>query len=179
MPSHTLALRESVDPADLHPVAYQAAVLAALLVLVGLATLLPGADRTVPGAGVSIGQVVVAIGTAAVVVLLALAARTVSTTVRSVLEGPEDLVADAGRTAGALVVFAAVLVAYRGFAGVVVPRLAAGDAVWAYDAAFLALAVVPLAVVARRLWRNLDEVAGHVAETVAARTASGDRRTEV
>lgn len=176
MPSPTLALRDSVAPADLRPVAYQLLVLAVTLLVVGLATLLPGADRAVPGTAVAIRQLVVATGTLAVVFLLANAASSVASLTRSILEGPEGLVDDVGRTAGALVVFAAVLVAYRGLAGLVVPRLAAGDAAWAYDAGFLALAIVPLAVVARRLCRNLDVVADHVATSLADRT--GWTRTE-
>jgi hypothetical protein len=178
MPSSSLALREPVAPDDLRPVAVELVSLAAVLALVGLATLLPGTDRPVPGTAVAIHEFIVAVGTLAVVVLLAHAARSVATLVRSVLDGPTQLVADAGRVAGALVVFAAVLVAYRGFAGLVVPRLAAGDAAWAYDAGFLGLALVPLGVVARRLRRNVDPLADQLATALADRVPGSGGRTD-
>lgn len=150
----------------------------AVVALVGLATLLPGTDRTVPGTAVAIHEFIVSLGTVAVVVLLAHAARSVSTFVRTVLEGPDQLVVDAGRVAGALVVFAAVLVAYRGFAGLVEPRLAADQAAWAYDAGFLGLALGPLGVIAHRLYRNVDQLADELAVVLADWTASPERRAD-
>lgn len=178
MPSTPLSFRPTVDPADLRPVARQAAVLAVLSLLVGLGALLPGADRSLPGTAVTIRAVVLALGTLAAVTVLVRAARSVARLFRAVLDGPDRVVADAGRTAGALVVFAAVLVAYRGFAGVVVPWLVAGDAAWAYDAGFLALALVPLGVVARRLRRTLDPVAEQLAVAMASRADWSEGRTE-
>jgi hypothetical protein len=178
MPSTSLSRRSSVDPADVRPVAFELVVLVAVVALVGLATLLPGADRTVPGTAVAIHELIVGLGALAVVVLLAHAARSVATLVRTVLEGPTRLVDDAGRVAGALVVFTAVLVAYRGFAGLVVPWLAAGDAAWAYDAGFLGLAIVPLGVIARRLRRNLDLLADQLAAVLADRTAGPESRPD-
>lgn len=178
MPSSSLALRTPIDPAQLRPVAFEFVVLVAALALVGLATLLPGTDRAVPRTTVAIGEVVVAVGTLAVVVLLANAARSVAALVRSVLDGPARLVDDAGRVAGALVVFVAILVAYRGFAALVVPRLAAGDAAWAYDAGFLGLALVPLGVIARRLRRNLNPLADQLAAAMANRVGGSSSRTD-
>lgn len=174
MPSKPLALRSPVDPLDLRPVVAEFLAIALVLVLVGLATLLPGVDRTAPGIGVPLRAIVVATGTVAVVIGLAHAARSVRSLVESVLDGPEPAVADMGRTAGAVVLFVAVLVAYRGLAGIVVPRLAAGDAAWAYDAGFLLVALVPLAVIARRIVRNLDLLAQLVAVAVADRSAGRD-----
>lgn len=178
MPSTPLARRSPVDPADLRPVAFEVVVLATVLAIIGLATLLPGTDRTLPGTTVDIHALIVTVGTVAVVVLLADAARAVGTLVRSVLEGPPQLVDDAGRVASAVVVFVAVLIAYRGFAGLVVPQLAAGDATWAYDAGFLALALVPLAVIAHRLYRNLDVLADQLAVAMADHIADSDRPTD-
>ncbi|MFB6354022.1 MAG: hypothetical protein ABEJ92_08040 [Halobacteriales archaeon] len=147
MPSTPLDRRPTIDPGDLRPVARQAAVLAVLSLLVGLGTLLPGVDRTFPGTAVPLRAVVLALGTLAAVTVLARSARTVAGLVRTVLAGPDRLVADAGRAAGALVAFASVTAAYRGFAGVAVPWLVAAGAAWPDDAGFLALALVPLAIV--------------------------------
>lgn len=178
MPSTSLAFREPLDPAVLRPLARQLVVLANVLALVGLATLLPGAERTVPGTFATVRALVVALGSLAAVAVLLRAARSAAALVRGALEGPDGLVDDAARVAGALVIFAAVLVAYHGLAGVVVPRLAVGDAAWAYDAGFLALALWPLGVVARRSWRHRERLADQLAAAVADRVPAGDGRTE-
>lgn len=167
MPSTPLALRDTVETDALRPVVYEALVLAAMLAVLGLSTLLPGVDRTVPGLAVTIRELVVATGTVAIVVWLAHAIPAVAALVRSSLIGPDDLVADAGRIAGALVAFLAVLVAHRGLAGVLIPAFGARDAVWAYDLAFLAVGLVPLVVIANRLRRNIDTVADLVTAAVA------------
>lgn len=167
MPSRSLALRESIETDALRPVVYEALVLAAMLVVLGLSTLLPGADRTLPSTAVSIRELVVATGTVAIVVWLAHAAPAVAELTRSSLVGPDQVVLDAGRVAAASVAFLAVLVAYRGLAGLVVPTLAAREAVWSYDLAFLALGLAPLAVIANRLRRNLGVVADLVSTAIA------------
>ena len=182
MPSTPLAVRDAVDPAAARPVAYQALVLATMLVVLGLATFLPGTGRTLPGTEVTIYELVVATGTVAVVLWLARAAPAVAALVEAAIEGPEPVVADLGRAASALVVFLAVLVAYRGLAGLVVPVLAAERVGWSYDLAFLALGLVPLAVIANRLRRNLDVVADQVAAGLAGREepeVGPDDRTDV
>lgn len=167
MPSTPIAVRESIDTEALRPVVHEALVLAAMLLVLGLSTLLPGADRALPGTAVTIREVIPATGTVAVVVWLAHAAPSVAALVRSSLVGPEQVVADAGRIAAASVAFLAVIVAYTGLAGVVVPTLVARDAVWAYDLAFLVVGLGPLAVIANRLRRNLEELADLVTAAVA------------
>lgn len=181
MPSTPLTVRDTIETDALRPVVYEALALAAMLVMLGLSTLLPGVGRSVPGLEVTIRELVVATGTVAVVVWLAHSIPAVTALVRSSLDGPEGLVADAGRIVGALVAFLAVLVAYRGLAGVLVPAFGASDAVWAYDLAFLVVGLVPLAVIANRLRRNLDAVAELVTAAIAdgadGRVANGSRDT--
>jgi hypothetical protein len=177
MPSTPLAVRDTVDTDVLRPVVYEALALAAMLPVLGLSTLLPGVDRTVPGLAVTIRELVVATGTVAVVVWLAHSIPAVAALVRSSLVGPDDLVADAGRIAGALVAFLAVLVAYHGLAGVLLPAFGARDAVWAYDLAFLVVGLVPIAVIANRLRCNLDEVTD-LATAAIASARDRDRSVE-
>jgi len=174
MPSTPLQPRDHLDVAALEPVVYDLAVLAAMLVVLGLATLLPGGDRSLPGTDLTLHAIVVATGTIAIVLWCLRAAPAVGRFVRSALRGPEPVVADAGRIAGALVVFLAVLVADRGLAGVLVPALARSDIRWTYDVAFLFLALVPVASVANRLRRNLDVVTALVAGEVADRWSADD-----
>lgn len=173
MPSTPLALRESIEPAALRPVVYEAFMLVAMLVVLGLGTLLPGAGRTIPSSAVTIRAVIEAIGTVGIVVWLAHSIPAVARFTRASLIGPDDLIADLGRVAGALVAFLGVLVAYRGLAGVVIPTMAAHEAVWAYDAAFLMAGLVPLAVVANRLRRNREVVTDLVTAAIASDQSFG------
>lgn len=172
MPSTPLAVRDEVDTAALRPVVYEGLALSVMGLVLGLATLLPGVSRTVPGLGATIRALVIAIGTVAIVVWLAHSIPAVVALVRAALVGPEELVADAGRIGGALVAFLAVLVAYRGLAGVIVPAFGARDAVWAYDLAFLVIGLAPLALIANRCRRNLDALADLA---TAAVIGAGDR----
>lgn len=174
MPSTPLALSESIEPDALRPVVYESFVLVAMLIVLGLATLLPGAGRALPTTSVTIREVIVAIGTVAIVVWLAHSIPAVARFTRASLVGPDELVADLGHIAGALVAFLAVLVAYRGFAGVVIPTLVGRQAVWAYDVAFLVVGLAPLVVVANRLRRNGEEVADLVTATIANDRSFGD-----
>lgn len=170
MPSTPLAVRDSIETDALRPVVYEALTLVAMLFVLGLSTLLPGAERTLPSTSITIREVIIATGTAAIVVWLAHAAPAVARLARSSLVGPDQVVEDAGRIAAATVTFLAVLVAYRGFAPLAIPTFVARDAVWAYDLAFLAVGLVPLAIIANRLRRNLDEVTDLVTAAIA-----GDR----
>lgn len=178
MPSTPLAVRESIDPDELRPVVYELLVLVAMLAVLGLSTLLPGTDRTIPTLSVTGREVIVATGTVAVVVWLAHSAPSIAALTRSILVGPDQLVDDAGRIVAAVVTFVAILVAYRGLAGLVIPSLVARDSVWAYDLAFLVVALGPLAVIANRLRRNLDVVADLVTGELADRRVEDRNRSK-
>lgn len=167
MPSTPLSVRDSIDTEALRPVVAETVVLASMLLLLGLATLLPGVGRSLPALETTLGDLIIATATVAVVVWLAHSIPAVTTFVRSSLDGPDGLVEDAARTAAALIAFLGVLTAYQGLAGLVVPTLVGPDAVWAYDLAFLALGLVPLAVIADRLRRNRAAVTDLVTATVA------------
>jgi len=68
-------------------------------------------------------------------------------------------------------VLAAVLVVHRGLAGVVTPWL---DAVWAYDVAFLLLALPAVATIAARLYDAIGPGAEAVADRVAGAAADDE-----
>lgn len=180
MPSTPLAVRDSIEADALRPVVYEALALGAMLFVLGLSTLLPGAGRTLPSTSIAIRDVIIATGTVAIVIWLAHAAPAVARLTSSSLVGPDQVVEDAGRIAAATVAFLAILVAYRGFAPLAVPTLVARDAVWAYDLAFLVVGLVPLSIIANRLRRNLDEVADLVTAAIAGdRTVPNGDHTEV
>ena len=126
--------------------------LAGLLALLGLAALLPAADRILAAITPRPVALLVAVATVLVVAALLVAAPAVRVLVTGGLGGPEPLVEDAAAAAEYLVGFVVVVLAYRGLAGVVVPVLAAFDLDGVYHLAFLVAGVVTLGALARRLY---------------------------
>lgn len=164
----SLTVRETLDPEPVRAVAYRVIGLVVMLLVLGLATFLPGSGRTLPGINVAVYDLVVASGTLVIVGWLGQAATDVGALVEAALDGPEAVVRDLGRAAAALVGFLAVLVGYRGLAGLVVPPLARRGIAWGYDLTFLVLGLLALAVVANRLRRNLHAIAAVVAHAAVA-----------
>ena len=175
----------ATDAFDRDAVRSASRVAIAALALVGvlyLFTLLPGVDRLVPLTPVTFAAVASAVVTAAVVALLAYAAPKVATLTRAALHRTdaaahvERVVENAGAMAYWLVVLAAVLVAHRGLAGAVVPLI--GGFAWAYDAAFLIAAFVPLVFVVARLTVTVDPLSELVADRVTGAESTGDSGTD-
>jgi hypothetical protein len=175
----------ATDAFDRDAVRSASRVAIAALALVGvlyLFTLLPGVDRLVPLTPVTFAAVASAVVTAAVVALLLFAAPKVASLTRAALHRTdaaahvERVVENAGAMAYWLVVLAAVLVAHRGFAGTVVPLI--GGFAWAYDAAFLIAAFVPLVFVVARLTVTVDPLSELVADRVASGESPGDSGAE-
>lgn len=174
MASTSLAVREVLDPEPVRAVAHRVIGLVVMLLVLGLATFLPGSGRTLPGTDVAVYDLVVATGTLVIVGWLGRTATDVGALVEAALDGPDAVVRDLGRAATALVGFLAVLVGYRGLAGLVVPPLARRGIAWGYDLTFLLLGLLALAVVANRLRRNLEAIAEVMANAVGA----GDERPD-
>lgn len=147
----------------------------AVVGVLAVVTLLPGVDRLVPFAPVTFAAVATAVVALAVAGILLYAAPKFALLTRLTLGGrgadaerdapPSRIAENAGGMAYWLVVFGAVLVAYRGLAGVAVPVL--DGAAWAYDAAFLFVALVPVVFLVARLTVTVDPLAEAVADRVA------------
>ena len=145
----------------------------AIVGALAVVTLLPGVDRLVPFAPVTFAAVATGIVAVAVAGILLYAAPKVALLTRAALGGrvadgdapPDRIAENAGGMAYWLVVFGAVLVAYRGLAAAVVPLL--NDAAWAYDAGFLFVALVPVVFLVARLSVTVDPLAEAVADRVA------------
>jgi len=154
----------------------------AVVGVLAVVTLLPGIDRLVPFAPVTFAAVATGVVALAVAGILLYAAPKFALLTRLALGGraadaetdprPSRIAENAGGMAYWLVVFGAVLVAYRGLAGVAVPLL--NDAAWAYDAAFLFAALVPVVFLVARLTVTVDPLADAVADRVAGDEADGD-----
>lgn len=127
--------------------------LVGLLFVLGLVALLPGADRLLDALTVSLVTVLVAAATALVVGALVVLAPAVRRLVEQSLGGTDTVVQHVGASAMYLVRFVAVLVAYDGFAGAVRPLFAAFDIGGLYDLGFLALGLLVLGALVRRLYR--------------------------
>ncbi|SDF33707.1 hypothetical protein SAMN04488067_103241 [Halorubrum xinjiangense] len=154
----------------------------AVVGVLAVITLLPGADRLVPFAPVTFAAVATAVVTLAVAGILLYAAPKFALLTRLALGGrgadgegdapPSRIAENAGGVVHWLVVFGAVLVAYRGLAGAAVPLL--NGAAWAYDAAFLFVALVPVVFLVARLTVTVDPLAEAVADRVAGEASDGE-----
>lgn len=143
----------------------------AVVGVLAVVTPLPGVDRLVPFAPVTFAAVATAVVALAVTGVLLYAAPKFALLTRLALGSrgadtrSDRIVENAGGVVHWLVVFGAVLVAYRGLAGVAVPVL--NDAAWAYGAAFLFVALVPVLFLIARLTVAVDPLAEAVADRVA------------
>lgn len=145
----------------LAPIVREAVIVAALIAFIGLGLLLPGADQELPGTGIAIADLVVAAGTVGIVGTLIWAGPALRSAVVDSLTGPPPVVEDVASIARNLVVFAAVLIAHWGLGSVLLPLL---QVPWAYDLGFLLIALVPLAVIAYRLYTSLDPIVAFVTD---------------
>lgn len=137
-----------------------------LVFLLVLVSVLPGLDRLVPTTPITFGSIVVALLTLGIVALLVYVAPRLETLVQEEFAGSDALASNVAAIVKQLVVLLAVLVAYRGLAGVIVPFLAETDTIWAYDLAFLVLALIPTALIAWQLFQGLDPAADLLTEQV-------------
>ena len=139
-----------------------------LLALWWMVTSLPGLDELVSFRGVGLGELLGAVVTLAIVGVLVFVASGVETLLRQLLGGPRKLVEDLAAAAKNVVQFVAVLTAYDGLAGVVMPTLETADLGWTYHLLFLALALVPLVALTLALYGNVDEIASLLTDRLTA-----------
>ena len=134
-----------------------------------LLTLLPGIDRLVPQTPVTFAAILGAIATAVIVVLVVYAAPRIALLVEMGVEGPREVVEEIAAVVQWTVVLAAILIAHRGFAELVVPLLDGNS--WLYDVGFLFLAFPVVVFVAVHLFRGVDPSA----DLLAARFSEYER----
>jgi hypothetical protein len=159
--TNRLARAGSISTDTLAPIVREAVIVAALLSFMGLGLLLPAVGQEFPGTGIAIADIVVAAGTVGIVGTLIWAGPAIRSAVVASLTGPPQVLEDAASIARNLVVFAAVLIAHWGLGPVLRPVL---QVPWAYDMGFLLIAIVPLAVIAYRLYTSLDPIVAFVTD---------------
>lgn len=127
--------------------------LAGLLLVLGLVAVLPAADRLLSALAVPPVALLVGVATLLVVVVLAVVAPAVGALVEQSLDGPDAVVEGAAASAMYLVGFAGVVIAYRGFAGVLTPLFRAFGIGGLYHLGFLVVGLVLLGALVRQLYR--------------------------
>lgn len=160
------AVLDSVEPATVKTVVKLSLGIVALVFLLALVSVLPGLDRLVLATPITFAALVVALVTLGIVAVLLYVAPQLASLVEQGFAGPEDLTTNVAAVVQYLVVLLAVLVAYRGLADAIVPFLVDTNSVWAYDLSFLVLALIPIALIARHLYRGLDPAADLLTQKV-------------
>ena len=141
---------------------------ASILLLLFLASLLPGASWLVPGTPITIAALISAVATVAVVGLLIMLAPALATLTQSAVGDDVEVATKAGTVVRIGTVLVAVLVAHRGFDPAVTPLL--GDLAWLYDVVFLLLALPLLVGLAIVLYTSLEPTA----DLFTSRVLGGD-----
>lgn len=145
-----------------------------LVALVGLFVLrfivrrLPGIDTVIPETWLTVGALANAVLTLAMVAVLVNFGREIEPRLNSVLEGPPDIVGDIAESVKYVVFIFAIVLAYGGLWGVIVPLLLPDE--WIYDLGFLLLALAPTAIVAVRIVNNIDEITDVLTQQVKSAT---------
>lgn len=150
-------------------------VIKLLLALIGLFILrfivnnLPGLGTQIPGTGVTATAALAAVITLAMVGILVNFGIEIEPRLKRALSGPQEVITDMAEIVKFLVFLVAIIVAYDGLAAVAVPFLLP-DLVWVYDVVFLLIALVPTALVAQRMFANLDDLTDLLTKQVKSAT---------
>lgn len=172
----TLSKADDISPDAIEPIVRETLVVLALIAFMGIASLLPGTGMELPSTAISVGDLVVAAGSLGIVASLIWVGPKLRTVAERILDGPASVVRDVGSIARNLALFAAVLVAHWGFSAVLRPLI---EVEWLYDAVFLLVALVPLGLVAYRVYTSLEPLTTFVTRRLVGRTtrhaeSSGD-----
>lgn len=165
------ALLASVEPEAVKTVVKLLLGMGGLVFLLLLVSFLPGLDRLVPATPITFAGLVIALVTLGIVAVLVYVAPQLETLVQQGFTGDDALATNVAAVVKHLVILLAVLVAYRGLAGAIVPFLAETDSIWADDLSFLVLALIPTALIAIHLYRGLDPAADLLTSKVTTTAA--------
>lgn len=170
MNAERIQLSETVDRRTVRTVSKLLLNAGASVFVLGLVSVVPGVGRLASQTPVTFQAVVAAVAAAVAAGVLVYLAPLFASLTRNALQGPTQVVDDVASVVHWVAVFAAVVVAHAGFAGVAAQLVA--DALWLYDLAFLLLALPVVAVVATRLYVTL----GPGADVLADRFVGTEQR---
>lgn len=142
-----------------------------LFILRFIVTRLPGLETQIPGdTPIAFATLAAAIITLVMVAIIANFGREVEPRLNRVLSGPSDVVADMSEIVKHMVFLVGIFIAYDGISGVVLPFLFPDPGRWAYDVAFLLVALVPTAIIAHRMFGNIEEITDLLTQQVKSAT---------
>ncbi|MFB6312319.1 MAG: hypothetical protein ABEH64_14185 [Salinirussus sp.] len=170
-----LSTAEDLSPDSIEPIVREILIIVALVALLGIASLLPGTGIELPGTTISIGDLIIAGASLGIVASLIWVGPKLRTVAERVLIGPPRVLSDVGSIARNLALFTAVLVAHWGFEPVLRPLLEIG---WLYDAGFLVLALIPLGIVAYRVYTSLDPLTTFLTDRLLGTQSQNGTPTE-
>lgn len=159
--------KEDVVEELTRPVVKLLVTLVGLFVLEFIVLRLPGVGTVIPELGATVGGIAEAVITLAMVAVLVNFGREIEPRLNRILEGPTEVVQDIAESVKYVVYIFAIVLAYRGL-WVVVPILRLDSLI--YDLAFLLLALVPTAIVAVRIYNNVDDITDVLTQQVKSAT---------
>lgn len=127
-----------------------------LFVVRFVANRLPGTNTGIGNTGLEIGAIIAGVITLAMVGIIVNFGRDFSPRMERALSGPDTVRAAAGDIVKHLAFVVAIIVAYDGLQAAILPFLFPDPGRTGYDIAFLLLALIPTAVIAHRIYVNID-----------------------
>lgn len=165
------SVHQAVEPALIQKMSKLTLLVIWLVVMMYLISLLPGVDRIIPQTPVTVVASISAIVTVLIVGLLISLASKLATTVHGIVEPYEPFSEHASSVAYWAVILLAVLIAHRGFAGLVVPFLE--ELAWVYDSIFLILALPAVVCIGVRIYLMVEPGSQAISAKMGGNTAKG------
>lgn len=141
-----------------------------LFVLRFIVTSLPGLGSDIPNTPITFATLAAGIITVVMIAIIINFGREIEPRLQSVINGPEDVVADMGTIVKLGIYLLAIIIAYDGLSSLALPFLIPDPGAWVYDIVFLLAAIVPTVIIAQRMFGNLDELTDLLTQQVKSAT---------
>lgn len=149
------------------PVVKLVVALVGLFVLRAIVVRLPGLETQIPGdTPITISTVAGTIITLIMIGIIVNFGREIEPRLNRALSGPSSIVSALAEIVKHVVFLLAIIIAYSGVSDVVVPFLVPDPGRWVYDIAFLVIALVPTAIIAKQMFGNIDDITDLLTEQV-------------
>lgn len=150
-----------------------------VVALVGLFTLrfiivrLPGLETQIPGdTPITFATVAGTIITLIMIAIVVNFGREMEPRLNRALTGPSGVISDLSEAVKHMVFLIAILIAYEGVTGVVLPFVVPDPGRWVYDIFFLLVALIPTIIIAQRIFGNIDEITDVLTQQVKSATVN-------
>jgi endogenous inhibitor of DNA gyrase (YacG/DUF329 family) len=134
--------------------------------------ILPGTGQEIPSTPITIASALSAVVTLVLVVFVANFGRDLSPRLERVLRGPTEVIADIADAARYLVYAGAVIIAFDGLRGALVPFFLPDPGAGAYSLIFFGLAAIPIALAINKGYKHFDTVVDIITEQVLSTTSA-------